>query len=175
MAEEGTTVTDLDTVENAIRRRSFGTLSTLDRDGNPHATAVTYAAAGEGTDLTLYITTRTTNVKVGNIRRRPPVALVIPIPHRFLPMMPPAAVQFVGSAEILDHQNADARRAFHASWFLRRILAAEERIVSQGAELCFIAVRPRRWLSTYGIGMSALDIVRHPGEAIGRVDLTGGN
>ncbi len=175
MAEEGTTVTDLDTVENAIRRRSFGTLSTLDRDGNPHATAVTYAAAGEGTDLTLYITTRTTNVKVGNIRRQPQVALVIPVPHRFLPMMPPAAVQFVGSAEILDHQNADARRAFHASWFLRRILAAEERIVSQGAELCFIAVRPRRWLSTYGIGISALDIVRHPGEAIGRVDLTGGH
>ena len=53
--------------------------------------------------------------------------------------------------------------------------AAEERIVSQRAELCFIAVRPRRWLSTYGIGMSALDIVRHPGDAIGRADLTGGN
>lgn len=168
-------MTDLATVENSIRRRSFGTLSTLDSSGNPHATAVTYAAAGEGTNLTLYITTRTTNVKVKNIRRRPQVAFVIPVPHRFLPMMPPAAVQFAGSAEILNHENADARGAFHAGWFLRRILAAEERIVSQRAELCFIAVRPRRWLSTYGIGMSALDIVRHPGDAIGRADLTGGN
>ena len=75
-------MTDLATVENSIRRRSFGTLSTLDSSGNPHATAVTYAAAGEGTNLTLYITTRTTNVKVKNIRRRPQVAFVIPVPHR---------------------------------------------------------------------------------------------
>ncbi len=76
----------------------------------PHATAVTYAAAGEGTNLTLYITTRTTNIKVRNIRRRPQVAFVIPVPHRFLPMMPPAAIQFAGSAEILNHEkNADAR------------------------------------------------------------------
>ncbi|MGP4058607.1 hypothetical protein ACTWP6_27915 [Mycobacterium sp. 4D054] len=36
-------MTDLATVENSIRRRSFGTLSTLDSSGNPHATAVTNA------------------------------------------------------------------------------------------------------------------------------------
>ncbi len=35
--------------------------------------------------------------------------------------------------------------------------------------MCFIAIKPSRTLFTYGIGMTALDTVRHPRQAIGRV------
>ncbi|WNG92220.1 pyridoxamine 5'-phosphate oxidase family protein [Mycobacterium sp. ITM-2016-00318] len=55
-------------VERAIRRRTFATLSTLDRRGAPHATGVVYAVSPPDQPLTLYVTTRTTTVKVANIR-----------------------------------------------------------------------------------------------------------
>lgn len=86
-------------------------------------------------------------------------------------MFPPGAVQFQGTATILGAGDPAALRAFESSWFHRRILAAEQRIVTEGAEVCFIGIRPHRTLFTYGIGMSALDTLRHPRQAIGRVHL----
>lgn len=86
---------------------------------------------------------------------------------------PGATVQFVGSAEIVDHDDADARRAFHAWWF--SVASSPPRSASSLSVLSSIGPRPRRWLSTHAIGMSALDTVRHPGGAIGRRELTSGN
>lgn len=88
---------------------------------------------------------------------------------------PGAAVQCVGSAEIVDYDDADARRAFHAWWF--SVASFPPRSASSLSVLsCALSSpRPRRLLSTYGIGMSALATVRHPGGSIGRRDLTGGN
>ncbi|KUI26971.1 pyridoxamine 5'-phosphate oxidase [Mycobacterium sp. IS-1496] len=157
-------------VERAIRRHTFGTLSTLDRHGSPHATGVVYAVAPPVQPLTLYITTRTTTVKAANVRARPPVAFVIPVPRR-LPLFPPGAVQFQGTAEVLAADDAAALGAFRTSWFHRRILTAEERITAEGGDMCFIAIRPHRMISTYGIGMTALDVLRRPRQAIGRVHL----
>lgn len=161
----------LATVEKAIRRHRFGTLSTLNQGGAPQATGVVYAVSPPAEPLTLYVTTRRTNVKVGNILADPRVAFVIPVPHRVLPIVPPGAVQFGGVAEILDGKHPSAIRAFQSSWFHRRILAAEQRIVSEQAEMCFITIRPLCALLTYGIGMTALDVVRRPRQAIGRVRL----
>lgn len=55
-------------VERAIRKHTFGTLATLTRHGGPHATAVVYAVAPPSQPLTLYVTTRTTTLKVTNPR-----------------------------------------------------------------------------------------------------------
>lgn len=158
-------------VERAIRRHRFGTLSTLGRGGGPHATGVVYAVSPPREPLTLYVTTRRTTVKVGNILAHPRVAFVIPVPHRVLSIVPPAVVQFRGAAEILGGEHPGALRAFRHSWFHRRILATEQRIVTEPAEMCFIAIIPQRTLFTYGIGMTALDVVRGPGHALGRVRL----
>lgn len=57
-------------VERTIRRRTFGTLSTLTRRGSPHATGVVYAVSPPSQPLMLYVTTRTTTVKVANIPDR---------------------------------------------------------------------------------------------------------
>lgn len=67
--------------------------------------------------LTLYVTTGRTPVKVGNILADPRIAFVIPVPHRFLPVVPPAAVEFIGTAEILDGeiQMLSARSNAHGS------------------------------------------------------------
>src|SRR5215207_1764029 len=113
-----------DQVERAIRSRTFGTLSTLTRQGSPHATGVVYAASPPSQALKLYVTTRTTTVKVANIRSQSDVAFVIPVPHRCIPLFPPAAVQFQATAKIVDADDTAALAAFRSTWFHCRILRA---------------------------------------------------
>jgi general stress protein 26 len=158
-------------VERAIRSHTFGTLSTLSRQGHPHATGVVYAVSPPAHPLRLYVTTRGTTVKIANIRRAPEVAFVIPVPHRGIPLFPPSVVQFQATATVVNADDPAAIAAFRSTWFLRRILRAEQRIVAESGEMCFIAIRPMRTLSTYGVGMSALAVTRRPRQAIGRVDL----
>ena len=156
-------------VERALRRQTFGTLSTLTAHGRPHATGVEYAVSEKGAPLALYVTTRTTTRKVRNIRAHPDVAFVVPVPHRLIPFFPPSAIQFQGSASIVSSQSREAIRAFSSSWFLRRILATERRIVAEGGELCFICIRPDPTVFTYALGMSPVQNLRRPQQAIGRV------
>jgi len=160
-----------DDIERALRRRTFGTLSTLTEHGAPHATGVVYAVSAPGEPLALYVTTRTTTRKVRNLRAHPEVAFVVPVPHRFLPAFPPRAIQFLGTATIVAADDEGANRGFEGSWFLRRILATERRIVTEGGELCFIQIRPQGKLFTYGMGMSLLGNLRRPRGAIGRVTI----
>lgn len=160
-----------DRVERALRKRTFGTLSTLTERGTPHATGVIYAVSVPGEPLALYVTTRTTTRKVRNLRAHPAVAFVVPVPHRFLPAFPPRAIQFLGTATVLAADDEGANRAFESSWFLRRILATERRIVTEGEDMCFIRIRPDGKLFTYGMGMSVFDNLRRPRGAIGRVTI----
>jgi hypothetical protein len=159
----------LDTVLRALRRRKFGMLSTLSEHERPHATAVVYAVSPPAESLALYVTTRTTNRKARNVQARADVAFVIPVSRFYAPGFPPAAIQFQGTASVVPRTDEAALRAFRSSWFSRRILATEQRIVAQGGELCFIRIRPDPMIFTYGIGMSPLRTARHPREAIGRV------
>jgi uncharacterized protein YhbP (UPF0306 family) len=161
-------------VEKALRRQTFGTLSTLTDQGAPHATGVVYAVSTRDEALALYVTTRTTTRKVRNIGARSDVAFVVPVPHRLLPLFPPRSIQFLGTATVVPADDEGANRAFESSWFLRRILATERRIVSEGGDLCFIRIRPARTLFTYAMGMSVLDNLRRPRGAIGRVSIPGG-
>lgn len=161
-------------VEEALRQRAFATLSTLSEQGTPHATGVVYAVSARDESLILYVTTRTTTRKVRNIRAHPAVAVVVPVPRRFIPAFPPRAIQFQGTATVVPADDDDAIRAFSSSWFLRRILTAERRIVVEGGDLCFIRIRPERMLFTYGMGMSVLHNLTRPREAIGRVAIPAG-
>jgi uncharacterized protein YhbP (UPF0306 family) len=163
-----------DGIERALRRQTFGTLSTLTERGTPHATGVIYAVSPPGEPLILYATTRTTNRKARNIQARPDVAFVVPVPRRFVPAFPPRAIQFMGTATVVPADDDGALRAFSSSWFLRRILATEQRIVAQGGEQCFLRIRPQRTLFTYAMGMSLLQNVRRPRQAIGRVAIPAG-
>lgn len=151
-----------DLVEHALRRHTFGTLSTLTPNGRPHATGVEYALSEKGAPLALYVTTRTTTRKVRNICAHSDIAFVVPVPRRMSPFFPPSAIQFQGSASILSSENSEAIRAFNSSWFLRRILATERRIVAEGGDLCFIRIRPDPTVFTYALGMSGVENMRRP-------------
>ena len=163
-----------DAVERALRQRTFGTLSTLTERGAPHATGVVYAVSRPEEPLALYVTTRTTTRKVRNLRAHPDVAFVVPVPRRFIPAFPPRAIQFLGTATVVAADDEGANKAFESSWFLRRILASEGRIVTEGGDLCFIRIRPEGKLFTYAMGMSMIENLRRPRAAIGRVAIPAG-
>jgi len=116
-----------------------------------------------------YVTIRTTTRKVRTIQARPDVAFVIPLARLSAPAFPPRAVQFQGTAEAVAGEDERARRAFRSSWFLRRILSTEQRIVAQGGDLCLIRICPDPVIFTYGIGMSIFETMRRPKDAAGRV------
>jgi uncharacterized protein YhbP (UPF0306 family) len=162
---------DFDRVESALRQRTFATLSTLTEQGAPHATGVIYAVSVPDEPLALYVTTRTNNRKVRNLCAHPDVAFVVPVPHRFMPIFPPRAIQFMGTATVLAADDEAANHAFASTWFLRRILATERRIVAEGEDMCFLRIRPEGKLFTYGMGMSVLGNLRRPRGAIGRVTI----
>ena len=163
-----------DVIEQALRRQTFGTLATLTEQARPHATGVIYAVSPVGEPLAFYVTTRTTTRKVRNLRTHPDVAFVVPVPRRFAPGMPPRCIQFQGRATVVAATDEAAVRAFGSSWFLRRILVAEHRIVSGGGEMCFIRIQPDSTVFTYGIGVSLWANLRRPKEAIGRVTIPAG-
>lgn len=136
-----------------MRRQRFAALSTVGPSGGPQTTGVVYAVSPPVAPVTLYVTTRRPTAKVRNILAASQVGFVIPVPHRLLAVVPPAVVQFRGFADILD---------------------AERRLVAEREEMCFIAIRPHSTVFTYRIGMSALDAVRRPRQAIGEVRLPTG-
>ncbi|TDL03276.1 pyridoxamine 5'-phosphate oxidase [Mycobacterium paragordonae] len=158
-----------DALARALGRRKFATIATLGKNGRPHATEVIYAMSEPGEPVCFYVTTRTGTRKVRNIRACPDVAFVVPLARISAPWFPPRAAQFQGTAEIVDGQEEGALRAFNSSWFLRRILSTERRIVSLSGELCFIRIRPDPVIFTYGVGMSVWKTLRRPKEAAGRV------
>ena len=101
---------DFALVERELRHQSFGTLSTLTEQKQPHATGVVYAVSPPGEALTFYVTTRTTTRKVHNIRAHPEVAFVVPVRRRIVPKFPPRCIQFQGTATVVGQEHRAAIR-----------------------------------------------------------------
>ena len=145
----------------AIAARTFCTLATSSDAARPHVAGVLYNAVGH----TLYVSTLRDSRKARNIAVNPRVAVTIPI--RRLPIGPPSAVQFQGTATILDNDDPEVRE--HAA-------AGRLKAISGHGELelptgCVLRIIPGRRLVTYGLGMPLLRLVRDPLNAAGAVEL----
>ena len=119
------------------------------------------------------MTTNARNKKVANIRANPGVAFVVALSRVLRTPLPPACLQFQGTADVVDGNDEGALRAFGSSWFLRTILRTEHRIVAAGGQICFLRIRPDPVIFTYGFGMSPLALRRHAGRGAGRVAIPG--
>jgi predicted pyridoxine 5'-phosphate oxidase superfamily flavin-nucleotide-binding protein len=153
---------DLDQVVKAIARRSFCMLATVSRSGRPHVAGVLYQATG----TTLYVNMSRDGRKGRNIAENPHVAVSIPI--RRLPVGgPPSTVQFQGRAEMLGFDDPEIVRMV-AAGELKKITSHGELDHSDG---CFVRITPQRRMTTYGLGMSLLKLIRDPLHAGGTVEL----
>jgi Pyridoxamine 5'-phosphate oxidase len=162
MAEPTHYTPALDQVARAIAKRSFCMLATASRSGRPHVAGVLYQAIG----VTLYVNMSRDSRKARNIADNPAVAVSIPI--RRLPLGgPPSTVQFQGRAELLGFDDPDIVRMVGAGE-LKNITSHGELDYADG---CFVRVAPRRRMTTYGLGMSLLRLIRDPLHAGGSVEL----
>jgi hypothetical protein len=145
----------------AIAARSFCTLATASAAGRPHVAGVIYSAVGH----TLYASTLRESRKARNVAANPRVAVTVPV--RRLPIGPPSAVQFQGTAIILDNDDPEVRE--HAAAGLLRAISAHGELELDGG--CVLRITPGRRLLTYGLGMPLLRLLRDPLNAAGAVEL----
>jgi hypothetical protein len=149
-------------VARAIRRRSFGILSTVSAAGRPHAAGVVYDAVDHPDGLRLYVNTFRDSRKARNVAANGPVAFVIPV--RRVPVGPPFSIQFQGRASIVDMHSAEI-----TDLVARKLL---ENTAAHGAldeaDGCFIRIEPTGRIHTYGLGVSTIAVARDPLHAGGR-------
>ncbi|WP_170160386.1 pyridoxamine 5'-phosphate oxidase family protein [Prauserella muralis] len=145
----------------AIAKRSFCTLATSSPAQRPHVAGVLYQAVG----TTLYVSTERGSRKARNIAANPHVAVCIPI--RRLPVGTPSSVQFQGRAEILPVDHPELVRLAGAGR-LKAVTSHGELELPDG---CFLRITPMRRLTTYGVGMSLVRLLRDPLNAAGTVEL----
>lgn len=144
----------------AIEGKSYATLATSSQEHRPHVAGILYAAV----DGVLYISTGASSIKARNVRQNPQVAVCIPV--RKLPVGPPFAVQFQGTAEILSQDDPNIR-SLHDTGRLKRVTSHGELELPGG---CFIRVTPGKRMSTYGLGVPLLDVIRNPLTAVRSMD-----
>lgn len=150
-----------DLVIKAIARRTFCTLATAGASGRPHAAGVLYVLV----DGAMYVSTRCSSRKARNVAENPDVFVCIPV--RRLPVGPPSSVQFAAQAEVLAVDAPDIVELADAGR-LGPITAHGELTLPGG---CFLRITPRRTVHTYGLGLPLHQLIRHPLEAGGRVEI----
>jgi general stress protein 26 len=148
-------------VRRAIARHSFCTLATVSAAGDPHVVGVVYVAV----DGVLYLSTLDTTRKARNVRGSGRAAVCIPV--RRYPVGPPFCVQFQASAEVLSRHEPTVDRLIRAGR-LKKILAFD---VLDDPATCFLRVTPDRRVSTYGVGVPLMTLLRDVTGASRTVEL----
>ncbi len=142
-----------DLVLGHLRKRDFAVLSTVDKEGTPHAVGVNYGVSRPGRDFVLYVMTRTHLQKARNIAQNPRVSLVVPLTRRLLACLPPPTIQLHGRAEIVDWTDEEGTDVFRRFWLGRRILDAYQESHRRGeTRICFLKIMPDPEISTYMVG-----------------------
>ncbi len=145
-------------VENEMRRKNYGVLSTISKDGRPHSAGVMYAVSSRSRPFALYIVTDRRSKKARNIDRNPNVSFGVPI-HRSPGFLPPSSIQFQGRAEIIPSTDKAGNEAFNASNRLRRVLKMQ--LVQKREVSTFIRIRPDPVVFTYGVGLTIFQLMKH--------------
>jgi general stress protein 26 len=139
-------------IRRTLAKQSFAVVSTVSDAGYPHAAGVVYCADG----LSMYVHTMRSSRKARNVATGGRAGVVVPV--RKLPVGPPFNVQFQADAEIVE-MDAPEIVDLVGRGVLKRITGHGELDEPDG---CFIRLRPRRRMHSYGIGVSTLALARDP-------------
>lgn len=141
-----------DKILRTIERKSFCTLATTSPAGRSHSAGVVYDAV----DGTLWIHTMAGSRKARSIAANPEVGVCIPF--RRLPVGPPFTIHFQATAEIAAMDDPEVRRLLDAGE-LGSISGHGALDMPDG---CFVAIRPKGTIHSYGLGARTIDLIRDP-------------
>ncbi len=142
-----------ETVENEVRKKSFGVLTTIDSKGRPHSTGITYAVGSSEKPFALYSIVSANYAKVRNIRQNPNVSLVVTFPHYWIRFAPASYAMFRGTAEILPDSDSDGRWAMSQSRIRRMNLQTDT-----DEELVYIKLTPEPTVFCFGLGYGIMEL-----------------
>jgi nitroimidazol reductase NimA-like FMN-containing flavoprotein (pyridoxamine 5'-phosphate oxidase superfamily) len=137
-------------IEEKIRTKTFGIITTIETDGSPHTTGVLYGVSPPKTKFALYILTSKKYRKTRNIKRNPTVSFMIPFPHHILRFVPSSTITLAGNAEILPFENEEIFSVFSYKRILRMItknLHPEDKM-----DYIFLKIVPESKILVYGVG-----------------------
>ncbi len=144
-------------VENKIRQKTFGVLSTVSPKGRPHSTGILYGVSPPESKFALYAVTSKSYVKVRNIRSNPFISFLIPFPHYYIRFAPSLSVYFQGEAELVPLENPEPNEVFRKDRFLRRMLEGALQSEWQDS-MTFIKIKPSKKIICYGLGINILKL-----------------
>ncbi len=156
-------------VEEKVRKKTFGVLSTIDKKGRPHSTGIIYAVGSSEKPFALYSIVGENYAKVRNIKRNPNVSLVVTFPHYWIRFAPASYVMFRGTAEILPDDDADGRWAMSQTRIGRMNLETEAESV--GTEIVYIKMTPEPTVFCFGVGYRLMELRGHIESAMYKVTI----
>lgn len=139
-------------VRRAIAKKSFAVLASTSAAGRSHSTGVIYAEA-EGD---LWIHTMQASRKARNVESNRHVGICIV--YRRLPVGPPYTIHFQATAQLVPLDDPEVAR-LTGSGHLKKITGHGE-LEMDGA--CFVRIRPRPTVHSFGTGVRTLDLIRDP-------------
>ena len=127
-------------------------MATTSPAGHSHSAGVPY----EHVDGQLWFHAARSSRKVRSIAANPSVAVCIPF--RRLPVGPPFTIHFQAHAEIVE-MDSPAARALLDDGRLKKIAAHGALDMADG---CFVTIRPRGTVHSFGPGARIIDLIRDP-------------
>ncbi|MHA2085805.1 MAG: pyridoxamine 5'-phosphate oxidase family protein [Candidatus Thorarchaeota archaeon] len=142
-------------IEQEVRKKTYGVLSTIDSKNRPHSTGIIYGVSPPEDKFALYMLTVERYAKVRNIRKNPNISLVVNFPHYYVRFAPDSYVMFRGTGELVPFEDDVARRTFQQKRILRMNLAADPEDL-KGA--VFIKLNPEPTVFCFGVGIGILEL-----------------
>jgi hypothetical protein len=141
-------------IEQQIRRKTFGILSTVNPDNTPHTSGILYGVSNPEDAFCIYLKTERASWKAKNIQRNAQVSLIIPFPHHFLRFIPSETITITGQAELLPIDSSDILKLFADKWILRMIISK----LDLEEDVTFIRINPNPKVLCYGVGFGIFEL-----------------
>ena len=142
-------------IEKEIRKKSFGILTTINKDSSPHSTGVLFGVSKPSDSFSLYILTGSNYKKVRNIQSNPSISFVIPFPHHIFRFVPSFTITIKGYAEIIPQLDDTIFGIFQEKRILRMITKDIE-----NEPLVCLKIIPESKVLCYGVGINLFKLRR---------------
>lgn len=156
-------------IENQIRKKTFGVLSTVSPKGRAQSSGVLYGVSDSSEVLKIYILTGKNYKKVENIAKNPNVSFTITFPHYYFRMVPASTIQFQASARLVSIDDEKALRSYKKKRILRMVLNWDDEYEKE--DMVFIELIPISKYNCYGVGFPFIHLARHASDAFYQIKM----
>jgi hypothetical protein len=152
------TAPSFDFIVEKIRKRAYGLLETVSPEEGPITSSVLYGVSPPNSKFRIYILTYQTDVKFRNIKHSSQISFTIPLCHRFICLLPFAAVYFDSNAEFIPFNDPEAQHIFQENRQLKKEL--KEILSLTEIERGFIRLKPTKKVLLYKPGLSLRSVLK---------------